>query len=62
MMHNEYSFRKHEPEESTKRTGKDIFIDVLYAINLILVGAVAGIALCKFWPEFWHFVNWGMSA
>ena len=44
-----------------KRTWRDWFCDVLYAVNLILVGVVAGIALCKFWPEFWHFVNWGIQ-
>ena len=38
---------------------KGIVIDILYAVNLILVGVVAGIALCKFWPGFWWFVNWG---
>ena len=49
--------RKVEP----KRIRKDICIDILYAVNLILAGVVAGIALCKFWPEFWWFVNWGVG-
>ena len=44
-----------------KRTRKDICIDILYAVNLILAGVAAGIALCKFCPEFWWFVNWGIS-
>ena len=35
--------------------------EAAYAVSLILVGAAAGISLCKFWPEFWWFVNWGMS-
>ena len=44
-----------------ERNWKDICIDILYAVNLILAGVVAGIALCKFWPEFWWFVNWGIG-
>lgn len=35
--------------------------DTLLRIVLVLIGMVAGIALCKFWPEFWWFVNWGVS-
>ena len=44
-----------------KRTWKDICIDILYAVNLILAGVVIGIGLCKFCPEFWWFINWGIS-
>lgn len=43
------------------RDWKYTLIDIMYAVNLILAGAAAGIALCKFWPEFWHFVNWGLN-
>ena len=43
-----------------KRNWKDRFADILYAVNLLLAGVVAGIALCKFWPGFWWFVNWGV--
>lgn len=44
-----------------KRTRKDVCIDILYAVNLILAGVVAGIALCKFVPGFWRFINFGVS-
>ena len=40
---------------------KDIVIDILYAATLVIIGAAAGIALCKFVPEFWWFINWGIS-
>ena len=36
--------------------------DVLNDVAWFFIGAAAGIALCKFWPEFWWFVNWGLSA
>ena len=40
---------------------KDTIIDILCAATLVIAGATLGIALCKFWPEFWWFVNWGIS-
>lgn len=35
--------------------------DTLLRIALVLFGMAAGIAMCKFWPEFWYFLNWGIS-
>lgn len=43
-----------------KRNWKDKFVDVMIPVNLLLAGVVAGIALCKFVPGFWWFVNWGV--
>lgn len=40
---------------------KDTLADVLMLFTILLFGVVIGIALCKFWPEFWYFVNWGIS-
>ena len=34
--------------------------DTLLRVVLVIIGMVAGIALCKFWPGFWWFVNWGV--
>ena len=53
--------RRNNPAGEPCRDWKDTLIDIMYAVNLLLAGAAAGIALCKFWPEFWWFVNWGIS-
>ena len=41
------------------RDWKDTLLDVLLAATLVIIGAAAGIALCKFCPEFWYWINWG---
>ena len=52
--------RRNNPAGEPCRDWKDTLADVLMiSVNLILAGVVAGIALCKFWPGFWWFVNWG---
>ena len=53
--------RDHDAGAERSRNWKDRFVDVMIPVNLILAGVVAGIALCKFCPEFWWFVNWGIS-
>lgn len=44
------------------RDWKDTLLDVLFAVSLVIIGVAVGIGLCKFCPEFWWFVNWGLSA
>ena len=53
--------RRNNPAGEPCRDRKGIVIDVLYALSLVVMGAVIGIGMCKFWPEFWWFVNWGVG-
>lgn len=53
--------KRNTPAGETCREWKYILIDVLYALSLVVMGVAIGIALCKFWPAFWYFVNWGIS-
>ena len=43
------------------RDWKDTLADVLLLFVILFEGVVIGIGLCKFCPEFWYFVNWGIS-
>ena len=43
------------------RDWKETLADVLMLFAILLFGVVIGIGLCKFCPEFWWFVNWGIS-
>lgn len=43
------------------RDWKETFIDVMLLVALVLFGIAIGIGMCKFWPEFWWFVNWGCA-
>ena len=43
------------------RDWKDTIADVLMLLAIGLAGVVVGIGLCKFCPEFWWFINWGIS-
>ena len=52
--------RRNNPAGEPCRDWKDILTDVLYALSLVFMGAVIGVALCKCWPGFWWFVNWGI--
>ena len=51
--------RDHDAEAERSRNRKDRFVDMMVAVNLILAGAAAGIALCKLCPPFWHWLNSG---
>ena len=53
--------RRDNPAELACRDWKDTLADVLMLFAILLAGVVAGIGLCKFCPEFWYFVNWGIS-
>ena len=54
--------KRNTPAGEPCRDWKDTLLDVLLAASLVIIGAAVGIGLCKFWPEFWWFVNWGLSA
>ena len=41
------------------RDWKDTLLDVLFAASLVIIGVAVGIGMCKFCPEFWHWINWG---
>lgn len=43
------------------RDWKGTLSDVLMLLAILLFGVTIGIGLCKFYPEFWWFVNWGIS-
>ena len=53
--------KRNTPADESCREWKYILTDVLYALSLVVMGAVIGVAICKCWPGFWWFVNWGMS-
>ncbi len=44
------------------RDWKETFTDVMLVITLVMFGVTVGIGMCKFWPEFWWFINWGVGA
>lgn len=52
---------KRIPAAEPCRDWKDTLVDVLLMITLVIFGVAIGIGLCKFWPEFWYFVNWGLG-
>ena len=53
--------KRNTPAGEPCRDWKDTLADVLMLLTILLFGVVIGIGLCKFWPEFWWFVNWGIS-
>jgi hypothetical protein len=53
--------RCNNPAGEPCRDWKETLADVLMLFTILLAGVVAGIALRKFCPEFWWFVNWGIS-
>ena len=53
--------RRDNPAGKPCRDWKDTLADVLMLFTILLAGVVIGIALCKFCPEFWWFVNWGVG-
>ena len=53
--------KRNNPAGESCRDWKGIVIDVLYALSLVVMGAVIGVALCKCWPGFWHWLNWWVS-
>ena len=53
--------KRNNPAGESCRDWKYILTDVLYAISLVVMGAVAGVTMCKFCPEFWNWLNWGVS-
>lgn len=53
--------RRNNPAGEPCRDWKDTLADVLMLLAIGLAGVVVGIGLCKFYPEFWYFVNWGIS-
>jgi len=53
--------KRNTPAGESCRDWKGIVIDVLYALSLVVMGAVIGVAMCKCWPEFWGWLNWWVS-
>ena len=53
--------KRNTPAGESCRDWKGIVIDVLYALSLVFMGAVIGVAMCKCWPEFWGWLNWWVS-
>lgn len=53
--------KRNNPAGEPCRDWKDTLGDVLWLFVLVLLGVTIGIALCKFCPGVWAFVNWGMS-
>lgn len=53
--------RRNNPAGEPCRDWKDTLADVLMLLAIGLAGVVVGIGLCKFCPEFWYFVNWGLG-
>ena len=53
--------KRNTPADELCRDWKDTLADVLLAASLVIIGAAVGIGLCKFCPEFWYFVNWGLG-
>lgn len=52
--------RRNNPAAEPCRDWKDTLADVLLMFAILMTGMAIGIGLCKFWPEFWWFVNWGI--
>lgn len=42
------------------RRWKDTVQEFLYALALLMIGMAIGIGMCKLWPEFWRWLNWGV--
>lgn len=53
--------KRYNPAAKPCRDWKDTLADVLMLFTILLAGVVVGIGLCKFCPEFWWFINWGIS-
>ena len=53
--------RRNTPAGEPCRDWKDTLADVLMLLAILLFGVAVGIGLCKFCPEFWYFVNWGLG-
>ena len=51
--------KRNNPAGEPCRDWKDTLADVLMLFVILLAGVVIGIGLCKFCPEFWHWLNGG---
>ena len=54
--------KRNNPAAEHCRDWKETLKDVMLLITMVIFGVAIDIGLCKFWPEFWWFVNWGLSA